>query len=164
MKEQIKICNLLLQEKIINSRIENKIYTIINPKELKRYYKSLLFTKEILHELNKLSNQLNLNFDINSHIKNIDQIHTKDLRKEIMSKLPFDKKRNKHIFNLAKNNFPKDYLTMLINSSSITEFDKKIEEIPYSILVKCNIKRPKDYFDYTKNSIKSITIPMGGKV
>lgn len=158
-KYQIEVLNSLLIEKVINNRIEEKVKTLITKKKLRVYKNSLLRKKQELINIKNISNILNIDIDLGQYFENIDQCKLNEITKEITSQLPFDKKRNKYIFSLAKENVPGIVLKELIKSTT-SEFDKKLNDLPYAVLVRANIKRTVEYYDRTTKSLKSINTPM----
>jgi hypothetical protein len=96
------------------------------------------------------------------YIRNIDQIKSKDVVKEIISSLPFDKRRNKCVYSLAKLNISDLVLRELIKSTP-SEFDRKIDELPYAILFRAKTKiLSLEFYDRSTKSICAINTQMRG--
>ena len=157
---QIKICNALLREKIINSRIEKKIWQNHKEKSIKSYYKGLLKRKARILEIVEAVKKAGLELDVTNILENIDITSTKDVMAEFESKLPFNKHRKTCIIKLAQTEVPQTIIRSLAKCSNTEDFDRIIESLPPALLIKKGILKTKDYNYTTKNSIKSLSTPM----
>jgi len=157
---QLTICSALLKEKIINSRIEEKILQKRNVKSIKSYYKGLLKRKTRVLKLEEAAKKAAIGIDIEYFLSNIDIMDVKSVIREIEQKLPLNTKRKKFIIILAQTEVSQKMILSLVKSKDEREFDRIIETIPPSFLMKHGLMKTKDYNISTKNSLRSLSSPM----
>ncbi len=157
---QIKICSALLKEKIINSRIEQKILQNRNVKSIKSYYNGLLKRKTRILELTEAAKKAGIEIDIVHFLSNIDIMDVKSVVSEFEQKLPFNAQRKKIIIKLAQTEVSQKMILSLAKSSNEQEFDRIIETIPPAFLMKHGLLKTKDHSISTKNSLRSLSTPM----
>jgi hypothetical protein len=159
---QIKILNALMKEKIINSRIEEKILQNGNVKSIRSYYNGLLKRKSRICELAKAARKAAINLDLGRILANVDIIDVKYVLSEFEQKLPLDAKRKKLIIKLAQTEVPQKLILSLVNAKTEHEFTRIVNAIPTAFLIKHGLTKTKDQYMSVKSSLRSISTPMHG--
>lgn len=154
------ICSKLMTQKILNKRIEKKLYEINDVKRVKSFYRKLTNRKKRILKLNQTLCSLSISVDISDILLNLDIYGVNEIYSLLQKKFEFDEQRIFILLKLAKTDIPKTVLFSLKNSKGNSDFDKILDLIPPIFLFRNKVLKPADIHIRVEKSIKFLSTPM----